>query len=86
MLQLSQTRPNDPHVWYELAETQGLKGDIIGVHQARAEYFILTGNMDNALSQLGYALKKAGNRYQLTAIIEQRKIDVYKYQEELKQF
>ncbi len=48
--------PENPHVWYLLAETHGLAGNIIGVHQARAEYFVLHGALDRARMQLGYAL------------------------------
>ncbi|MEX0902052.1 MAG: M48 family metalloprotease [Pseudohongiellaceae bacterium] len=50
-------RPDDYHLWYLLAEYQGLAGDISGVHQARAEYFVLTGNFTNARDQLQYALR-----------------------------
>src|SRR5690606_11375503 len=32
-------RPNDSELWYLQAETRGLAGNIIGLHQARAEYF-----------------------------------------------
>lgn len=46
----------DPYVWYLLAETHGLAGNIIGVHEARAEFFILTGQLTRAQTQLGYAL------------------------------
>lgn len=49
-------KPNDPSIWYLLAETHGLAGNIIGVHQARAEYFVLNGALDMATKQLGYAL------------------------------
>jgi predicted Zn-dependent protease len=52
----SKQKPNDPSVWYLLAETHGLAGDIVGVHQARAEYFVLNGALDLATKQLGYAL------------------------------
>jgi predicted Zn-dependent protease len=49
-------RPTDPKVWFELAETNGLAGNILGVHQARAEYFLLNGVFDKAEQQLNYAL------------------------------
>jgi predicted Zn-dependent protease len=47
--------PSDHDVWYELAETAGLAGDIIAVHQARAEYFGLVGALENAVQHLEYA-------------------------------
>ncbi len=86
LLSLSKRRPIDPVVWYELAEVHGLNSNIIGVHQARAEYFLLTGRLDRAIEQLDYARIKAGDNYQLNAKIDQRVKDVRKYQEELKNF
>lgn len=55
--QLSQQRPNNEVVWYELAEIRGLAGDIAGLHIARAEYYILNGIYDLARQQLEFALK-----------------------------
>ncbi|MEP5764982.1 MAG: M48 family metalloprotease [Halieaceae bacterium] len=52
-------RPNDPYVWYVLAETQGLTGNTYQLHQSRAQYFFLNGQMLQARSQLGYALQLA---------------------------
>ncbi len=86
LVSLSKTRPTDPVVWYELAEVHGLNGNIIGVHQARGEYFLLTGRPDNAIEQLNFARAKAGNSYQLNAKIDQRLKDVHKYKEALKNF
>ncbi len=50
-------RPTDDGVWFQLAETAGLAGDIITVHRARAEYFQLNGNLRSAIQHLEYALK-----------------------------
>ncbi len=50
-------RPIDDDIWYELAETAGLAGDIITVHRARAEYFQLNGNFHSAIQHLEYALQ-----------------------------
>ena len=69
---LSRTRSNDDYVWYLLAEVNGLAGNILGVHEARAEYFILNGVYDRAAIQLRNALKHTqGNAYR-TALIEER--------------
>ena len=57
--QQSKRRGSDPFVWYVLAETQGLTGNNYGLHQSRAQYFYLHGEMLAARSQLGYALKLA---------------------------
>ncbi len=53
----TQVRPNDHNLWYMLAEAQGQAGDISAVHQARAEYFMLVGNLGSARQQLQYALR-----------------------------
>lgn len=56
---LSRRRPRDPHVWYELAELQGLNDQIFYLHQSRARYFLLTGRLGQAEQQLQYALPLA---------------------------
>lgn len=65
-------RPDDPDVWYQLAEVHGLAGNIVGVHQARAEYFVLMGAPDQAIRQLGYALPLVKTNYAATARIKER--------------
>ncbi len=51
----SQVNPNDVDVWYELAETAGLAGNITGVHLARADFFYLHGSYHRAIQHLEYA-------------------------------
>lgn len=68
----SARKPNDPYVWYLLAETHGLAGNIIGVHRARAEYFVLNGVLDRATRQLGYALPLAKQDKLTTIKIRER--------------
>ncbi|WP_235017408.1 M48 family metallopeptidase [Nitrincola tapanii] len=63
-----QNYPNDTDAWYELAETEGLLGNILAVHEARIEYFLLTGNFDQALRQLEFAKRERG----LTASDQER--------------
>lgn len=65
-------RPSDDYVWYLLAEVNGLNGNILGVHRARAEYFILNGIYDKAQIQLRNALKLSRGNFQESAIIEER--------------
>jgi len=79
----SRIKPNDPALWYLLAEVQGLSGNILGLHQARAEYFILVGNLDAAETQLGYALKLTGDNYTESAQINERLRQVVEMQAEL---
>lgn len=69
---LSRLRPNDPEVWFQLAEVSGLAGDITGVHKARAEYYILTGVFDKAREQLQYAQRLVQNDFRQRAVIEER--------------
>ena len=75
---LTATRPTDPDLWYLLAETYGLAGNITGVHQARAEFFLLTGRLDQAAKQLRFALPLAADNFQITARINQRLLDIGK--------
>lgn len=79
----SNVRPNDPGLWYLLAEVQGLSGNIIGLHQSRAEYFILNGILDEADKQLTYALKLVRNDYPTSARINQRLADVAQMREQM---
>jgi predicted Zn-dependent protease len=55
LLRQSQVRPNDVDVWYELAETSGLAGNITGVHLARADFFYLHGAYHRSIQHLEYA-------------------------------
>jgi len=68
----SRQKPNDPSLWYLLAEVQGLSGNIVGLHQSRAEYFILVGNLDAAQRQLSYALQLVGDDFTRSAQINER--------------
>lgn len=68
----SRKRNNDDYVWYLLAEVDGLNGDILGVHEARAEYFIANGIYDKAQVQLRHALRLSKSNFPRTAILEER--------------
>ena len=71
----SQRRPDDPNIWYSLAETAGLAKDIYTVHTARAEYFFLVGDMDDSIKHLEYAMELPGTSFtQKTALKERVKI------------
>ena len=72
LIDKSRLKPGDPGLWYLLAEVQGLSGNIIGLHQSRAEYFILVGNLDAAQRQLVYALKLVGDDFTVSAQINDR--------------
>lgn len=81
----SQRQPEDEHVWYLLAEIQGLTGNILELHQARAEYFILNGVFDKARTQLQNALRLSKTYYS-KARIQQRLLDLNEYEDILKGF
>lgn len=68
----SRKRTNDDYLWYLLAEVNGLNGNILGVHEARAEYFIANGIYDKAQIQIRNALKLAKGNFQRTSILEER--------------
>lgn len=78
-------RPTDPAVWYLLAEVHGLAGNIVGVHQARAEYFVLNGVLDRAIQQLGYALPLVKHDRISEARIQERIRQIQQLKIDLKQ-
>ena len=82
----SKRRANDPGLWYLLAEVQGLSGNIVGLHQSRAEYFILNGRLDEAREQLDYAFKLTGKNFHASAKISQRLEDIAIMQEQMEEF
>ena len=80
----SMKHQNSPTIWKQLAQTYSKTGDIVGVHQARAEYLYLNGKTDNAIEQLEFALTLTGNNFPLIAKIETRRELLIKSKEELK--
>ena len=67
----SLVRPNDPELWFQLAEIQGQAGNISKVHQARGEYFITVGDFTRARNQFNLALDLERDRL-IRAKIQQR--------------
>ena len=86
LVEQSRLKPNDPGLWYLLAEVQGLSGNIVGLHQSRAEYFILNGILDRAEKQLTYALPLARGDYLTTAKINERLADISRMREQMENF
>ncbi|WP_394561054.1 M48 family metalloprotease [Aquipseudomonas alcaligenes] len=70
--QLLTQRGNDPDIWYQVAEVRGLTRNIIGLHQARAEFFALVGDYDQALEQLDLAKRRASSNFPLASRIDAR--------------
>lgn len=83
---LARLRSDDPDVWYLVSEVRGLADNILGVHQARAEYFMLAGDLDQADEQLDQALKRAGDNFVVTSRINARKDEVARRREIIKSF
>ncbi len=75
--EMSKTRPQDHLVWYLLAEAEGLADNIVGVHEARAEYFVRVGNFDQAIKQLGFATPLVRSNFQQSARIKQRIEEIF---------
>jgi len=78
LLNLTRNFPNEPTIWYTLAELNGIAGNIVQLHRSRAEFFYLIGEIDDALLQLQQALKKSQGKTQITATIQQRIDDLYR--------
>lgn len=76
--QLARLQPENPDIWYNLAELNGLAGNISSLHQSRAEYFFLSNRMDEAIKQLKLAKKKSTSGQQ-RALIDKRISELYEY-------
>lgn len=55
---LTRDLPSREYLWLQLAEAEGMARNIVGVHQARAEYNILIGDLEAAVRQLRQAQEK----------------------------
>lgn len=81
LLKHVQRQPENAYVWYLLAEVHGLAGNILQVHRARAEYFILLGAYSKAEIQLRNAIKLTDEKdFQAQARLDQRLLDVKEMQ------
>ena len=60
---------------------EAYSGDIIGLHQARAEYFVLMGRPDQATRQLNYALQTPGIDAATGARLKQRIAEIQQWKE-----
>lgn len=84
LLKLSRARPDDPDIWFALAEVQGQANDILGLHQSRAEYFFLNGNLDDAIKHLQYARKMVGDNFSLKSKLDKKLADMMNYRQKMK--
>jgi predicted Zn-dependent protease len=83
--ELVKQRPYDPEIWYQVAEIRGQNGNIIGLHQARAEYFALVGDYPQAIEQLNYAKRRAASNFPLAARIDARQKQLIEEQDILQE-
>ncbi|MGO3999961.1 M48 family metalloprotease [Pseudomonas fluorescens] len=81
---LLKSRPDDPDVWYQVAETRGQSGNIIGLHQARAEYFALVGDYRQAIQQLDFAKRRASGNFPLSSRIDARQRELMEQERMIK--
>ena len=68
--------PEDQDIWYQLAETAGLAKNLVDVHRARAEFFVLRGNYKSAMTQLRLAREQVGDENRLSQSLDQRLLDI----------
>lgn len=73
---LTQQSPEDQDLWYQLAEVAGLAKQIVQVHRARAEFFLLRGSFSQAITQLRMARDKVPDQNRLAQSLDQRLEDV----------
>lgn len=81
--QLSRTFPNDPELWYQLAELNGLQQNLDQLHRARIEFFLLRAEFDLALRQIEFARRDARNDREALRWLNQREVDVKGLQKQM---
>ena len=74
--ELVKANADDQDLWYQLAETAGLAKNVIDVHRARAEFYVLRGQYESAITQLRLAREQAGDEKRLAQSLDQRLLDV----------
>lgn len=60
--------PDDMQLWSDLAEVEGLAGNISKVHQTRAEYFIAVGDFAHAKDHLNFAMNQETDKLALAKL------------------
>jgi predicted Zn-dependent protease len=63
------TKNNDPHLWMLLSEIQRAGKNIVGYHLSRGEYYLLIGDLENALNQFQMGLRLSANSFQTSELI-----------------
>lgn len=70
--QLTNKFPDNIDLWQKLADAEGQARNIVGVHRARAEYYILMGDLEAARRQLQEAQNKVPPGTPVREIVTQR--------------
>lgn len=70
--QMARNKPQQEHLWLQLAEAEGMARNIVGVHQARAEYDALMGDLESAQRQLRQAQEKLPAGSPLRQVVTER--------------
>ena len=73
---LTRSQPDDQDIWYQLAEIAGLAKNVVDVHRARAEFFVLRGDYKSAITQLRLARERAADSEVLLQSLDQRMQDI----------
>lgn len=73
---LTRQKNFEPSLWLLLAESYGLSGNIVGVHEANMEYLILNGRLREAIKRAQYAARLARGDYPTLARLRARINDI----------
>lgn len=69
---LTENYPQNANLWQKLSDAEGQARNIVGVHRARAEYYILMGDLEAAVRQLREAQSKVPQGTPVREIVTQR--------------
>ncbi|ROT99591.1 M48 family peptidase [Marinobacter sp. R17] len=69
---LANDYPDKAYIWLKLSDAEGQARNIVGVHRARAEYYLLMGDHEAAIRQLREAQNKAPPGTPTREIVTQR--------------
>ena len=86
LLEQKFAHPTEPIIYEALAETAYLKGQTAKVHQLKAEWHFLQGEIETAVRQLDISTEKAGNNRALLKQIETRKLFFKEFLRKTKSF
>ena len=85
-LTLAENRPNQINIWYHAAESQGLAGDISGLHISRGEFFFLKGNFKLSLIHFHQALSLSHYDFKKSSKIKKRISEIQEFERKSKKY